>query len=241
VRIGVLGISHRAGKGYITELVLQGNCLNGRCINSRESLLALAEAENSAQLPQVSEWNGECGPQKAACSGSFPCCSVNGKCGCTALHCGAGCQIGFGTCGRSSATITVTDGGMNGSDLDSGDPAGSEAMSESAHGETEHTSSDRQAATPVASAAPSGICGDPWIVGAVAETNRLRANVGAQSLKCDETASLVASRWSQDMCMYAFAPVTVTHLLTHDESRGECCFSRKRCHWCYGWSRTKGD
>jgi hypothetical protein len=44
--------------------------------------------------------NGECGgPQSCAGSAFGNCCSVYGYCGSSALHCGDGCQPGFGLCG----------------------------------------------------------------------------------------------------------------------------------------------
>lgn len=71
--------------------------------NSWLRLLSYAEASSSEQLPRVSEKDGTCGQQAAACIDPYPCCSATGQCGCTAAHCGIGCQTLYGTCGKSTS------------------------------------------------------------------------------------------------------------------------------------------
>lgn len=63
-----------------------------------------AEASDTEQLPRVSEKDGECGQQVAACADPYPCCSVSGRCGCTGQHCGIGCQSLYGTCAKEIST-----------------------------------------------------------------------------------------------------------------------------------------
>ncbi|KAF9570716.1 hypothetical protein EC968_001446 [Mortierella alpina] len=50
----------------------------------------------------------QCGPGAGSCP-EGNCCSRDGFCGNSELHCGPGCQVGFGACAGSGSSSTVVD------------------------------------------------------------------------------------------------------------------------------------
>lgn len=57
--------------------------------------------------------DGSCGSASGLTCGSGNCCSSLGWCGATPLHCGTGCQAGFGKCGDSSSNNNSADSSSN--------------------------------------------------------------------------------------------------------------------------------
>lgn len=149
------------------------------CIASPQSChYADAEATTAAQLPQVMEKDGACGAQIGACSGNYPCCSAEGKCGCTNAACSKQCQPDYGRCILSTPDADWSIATANGTLSSVGDtPSNSDSIATSA-------------------------CSDPWIMSAIEENNKLRAQAGADPLECNESASDLAQEWSRDMCKY---------------------------------------
>ncbi|CAO3573506.1 unnamed protein product [Mortierella alpina] len=52
--------------------------------------------------------SAQCGPGAGSCSDGN-CCSRAGFCGSTELHCGAGCQVGFGACAGGGSSSSAVD------------------------------------------------------------------------------------------------------------------------------------
>jgi hypothetical protein len=161
-------------------------------------MMSHAEAAASEQLPQVSEKGGKCGDQIAACTDPYPCCSAAGQCGCTGAHCGSGCQSLYGTCGTSTPQS----------------PAQSPTTG------TPTTPGDETPITSVTNANSGTSCSHAWVQSAIEENNKLRSLTGAAALACDETASQLAASWSQEMCSYVPATLTLPFGINH-----ACCMS----------------
>eukprot|EP00892_Ulva_mutabilis_P000546 jgi/Ulvmu1/10492/UM064_0029.1 len=155
------------------------------------------EASSATQLPQVAHKDGACGPQIASCAGLYPCCSADGKCGCTMKHCGDGCKAGFGKC--ISWTPQLDSDAEHDSMIKDARPSPMpEPPSLPSVKETQPHTTEHENDTEAPDSSPG--CTDAWIEAAVSENNRLRAQAGAGPLGCHQEATDVAFVWSQDMC-----------------------------------------